>query len=79
VADCEEFLAMGLDERVDICKKKHMCFKCLDNTTHNFAYCKLRLECKDCLSMGHHTLLHGMRRFHPLPNRLILTPKSNPL
>jgi hypothetical protein len=65
VADCEKFLAMGLDERVDTCKKFYMCFKCLDDMTHNFANCGLRTKCNACPSMAHHTLLHGIRRFHP--------------
>jgi hypothetical protein len=79
VADCEKFLAMGLDERVFICKKNRMCFKCLDDTMHNFVNCSFRSKCGDCPSMAHHTLLHGIMRFHPLPNHVIPTPKSSSL
>jgi hypothetical protein len=79
VADCEKFLAMELDERVDICNKFYMCFKCLDDTTHNFADCSFRTKCDVCPSIAHHTLLHGIRRFHPSPNHVIPTSKSNPL
>jgi hypothetical protein len=79
VADCEKFLPMGLDERVDTCKRNYMCFKCLDDTTHNFAHCSFRKKSDVYPSMAHHTLLHGIKRFHPPPNHVIPTPKFNPL
>jgi hypothetical protein len=79
VADCEKFQAMGLDERMDTCKRNYMCFKCLDDTTHHFAYCSFRTKCDACPSMSHHTLLHGIKRFQPLPNHVTPMPKSNPL
>jgi hypothetical protein len=78
VADCGEFLVIGLDERVEACKGRYMCFKCLDDTSHNFAYCKRSTKCDICSSMTHHTLLHWIRRFHPPPSQAS-TQKNNPL
>jgi hypothetical protein len=40
VADCKEFLAMGLDEKVGACRSRFMCFKCLDDTSHNYVCCR---------------------------------------
>jgi hypothetical protein len=78
VADCERFLAMGLDERVEACKGRYICFKCLYNTSHNFAYCKRSTKCNICSSMTHHTLLHGIKRFQPPPSQAS-TQRNNPL
>jgi hypothetical protein len=82
VPACEKFLEMELDERVYACKSRGMCFKCLDDSSHSFWDCGLKMKCDECQSMGHHTLLHGIKRFHPLPNfanRMRPTPKSSPL
>jgi hypothetical protein len=65
--DCEEFRALGLDARVDFCRGRRVCYKCLNNVYHNFASCEFRTRCETCFAQSHHTLLHGMRRFHPLP------------
>jgi hypothetical protein len=69
VADCEKFLAMNLDERVEACKSCYMFFKCLDDTSHDFSNCRRSTKCDTCPSMTHHTLLHGNKRFHPLPSQ----------
>jgi hypothetical protein len=78
VADCKKFLAMNLDERVETCKSQFMCFKCLDDTSHNFVSCRCSTKCNTCSSVTHHTLLHGIKRFHPLPSQAS-TQKNNPL
>jgi hypothetical protein len=78
VADCEKFLAMSLDERVEACKGRYMCFKCFDDTSHKFANCRCSRKFDTCPSMTHHTLLHGIKRFHPLPSQAS-TEKNNPL
>jgi hypothetical protein len=78
VADCKEFLTMNLDERVEACKSRFMYFKCLDDTSHNFANYRCNTKCDTCPSVTHHTLLHGIKRFHPLPSQA-LTQKNNPL
>jgi hypothetical protein len=59
VADCKEFLTMNLDERVEARTSRFMCFKCLDNTSHNFANCRRNTKCDTCPSVTHHKLSRG--------------------
>ena len=82
VAECSKFAGLELDERVYACKSGGMCFKCLDDVPHSFRFCRCGSRCSECGSWGHHTLLHGIRPNHPLPdfkNRVVPTPRSNPL
>jgi hypothetical protein len=76
LGDCEEFKALGLDARVDFCRSRRVCYKCLNNVYHNFSSCEFKSRCETCLAPSHHTLLHGMRRFHSLPGSSTL-PKSD--
>jgi hypothetical protein len=76
LGNCEEFKALGLDARVDFCRSRRVCYKCLNNVYHNFSSCEFKSRCETCLASSHHTLLHGMRRFHSLPGSSTL-PKSD--
>jgi hypothetical protein len=76
LGDCEKFKALGLDARVDFCRSRRVCYKCLNNVYHNFSSCEFKSRCETCLASSHHTLLHGMRRFHSLPGSSTL-PKSD--
>jgi hypothetical protein len=67
LGDCGEFKALELDARVDFCRSRRVCYKCLNNVYHNFSSCEFKTRCETCFAQSHHTLLHGMRRFHPLP------------
>jgi hypothetical protein len=78
VADCKEFLAMGLDEKVGACRSQFMCFKCLDDTSHNYVRCRRSVRCDMCNSPTHHTLLHGINRLHPSPSQASMQ-KTSPL
>ena len=74
--DCEQFRALELDARVDFCRARRVCYKCLNNVYHNFSSCEFKSRCETCMAPSHHTLLHGMRRFHSLPGSSTL-PKSD--
>jgi hypothetical protein len=76
LGDCEQFKALELDERVLFCCGRRICYKCLNNANHNFSSCEFQSRCETCMAPSHHTLLHGMKRFHPLPN-LNPLPKSD--
>jgi hypothetical protein len=78
VADCKEFMVMGKDEKVGACRSQFMCFTCLDDTSHNFVGCRRNARCDTCNSPTHHTLLHGIKRFHPSPSQAS-TQKTSPL
>ena len=62
-----QFQAMGLDERVNFCRSRKICFKCLNNVYHNFSTCEFKSRCNTCMAPTHHTLLHGIKRFHTSP------------
>jgi hypothetical protein len=78
VADCKKFLALNLDERVEACRIQFMCFKCLDDSSHNFVSCRRNVRCDTSSSPTHHMLLHGIKRFNPPPGQAS-TQKSDPL
>jgi hypothetical protein len=78
VAVCKKFLAMSLDEKVEACRIRFMCFKCLDDTSHNFVGYRRSSRCNTCSSPTHHTLLHWIKRFNPPPSQTSMQ-KSDPL
>ena len=67
LGECGEFKALELDARVDFCRSRRVCYKCLNNVYHNFSSCGFKTKCDICSVQSHHTLLHGMKRFRPLP------------
>ena len=58
LASCKVFSRMSVDERNEVARKHHRCYKCLGK--HNFNKKCFRLKkCEKCNKLGHHTMLHG--------------------
>ncbi|XP_077980384.1 uncharacterized protein LOC144435656 [Glandiceps talaboti] len=57
LTECKAFAKLPISERINLCKKKGLCFKC---TQKHFAKdCTTKLECTVCKSNKHLTCLHS--------------------
>jgi hypothetical protein len=57
---CEEFLNLPINNRIDEVKRLKVCFNCL-RPSHDAKSCRSNSTCKNCANK-HHTLLHQARR-----------------
>lgn len=57
ITDCPKFKNMKLTERLDVVKKKHLCFGCL-RRGHQLKTCYKRKPCTEC-NQKHSTFLHS--------------------
>ena len=53
--NCEAFLKLKVDQRIEVVKEKRLCFNCLG--PHKKTDCRSKYKCREC-QMKHHTLIH---------------------
>ncbi|XP_073769028.1 uncharacterized protein [Danio rerio] len=55
---CRVFLEKSTDARKAFLREHNVCFKCCSSTTHIAKNCKTKVQCSECKSEGHNTVLH---------------------
>lgn len=55
---CKEFMRRPIEERRQIIKENHFCFRCCNSTQHQIKDCKADIRCDECNSPKHVTALH---------------------
>jgi hypothetical protein len=62
---CRAFQAKTIEERRNLLRQHHLCFRCLASTTHMAKDCKLTIKCSECGSDKHLAALHVERPGKP--------------
>lgn len=57
--ECPTFIKMSIDERYDVARNNHVCFRCFRNHRGGARNCTSKIRCKRCSSNRHNTLLHA--------------------
>jgi hypothetical protein len=73
LSDCKEFKAMNLDDKFEMLRDSHLCFRCFE--PHRRDKCKERSKCEHCGRTNHHAFL--CRKLEPGPQKSAMNTSSN--
>lgn len=61
LSKCRSFRTKPIEERKNLLRQHHVCFRCLASTSHIAKDCKLFVKCSECASDRHLAALHVER------------------
>lgn len=56
--DCKAFRKKSLNDRKQILRDNHICYKCCESRAHIYRDCKASVKCAECGSLRHPTAMH---------------------